>query len=311
MLLDIHRQLIDNGQGQVADYIPALASVDPSHFGLAIVATEGDIHSCGDADVPFTIQSVSKPFTLALVLEQFGEETYERVGTEPSGEAFNSIHLTADGKPFNPMINAGAIAMCGLMHDRYGDEAFDEIRRGYDRFAGSELGFDEDVYQSEISTAHSNRAIAHLMCHGNILSENVDGIVDLYTRQCSLTATATQLATMAATLANVGTNPVTHDSILSPVTVRDVLSLMFTCGMYDYAGKWAVEVGLPAKSGVSGDVLAVVNRQIGIGLYSPPLDDHGNSVRAIKSCIRLTEELGLHAFEFSNQGSSLLSVYLR
>ncbi len=133
---------------------------------------------------------------------------------------------------------------------------------------------------------------------------------DLYTRQCSLTVTATQLATMAATLANVGTNPVTQDTIIDSLTVRHVLSLMFTCGMYDYAGRWAVDVGIPAKSGVSGGVMAVVNRQIGIGLYSPRLDEHGNSVRGIKACVQLAEEFGLHAFEFSNTGSSLLSVYL-
>jgi glutaminase len=143
-----------------------------------------------------------------------------------------------------------------------------------------------------------------------VISEQVDEIVDLYTRQCAITVTATQLATMAATLANIGTNPVTGDTILSPLTVRHALSLMFTCGMYDYAGRWAVDVGLPAKSGVSGGVMAVVNRQIGVGMYSPRLDEHGNSVRAIKACVQLTEEFGLHAFEFSNTGSSMLGVYL-
>lgn len=310
ILRDVHRQFADNDDGKVADYIPALADANPDHFGLAIVTTAGEIHAVGDADVLFTIQSASKPFTFGLAFEEFEEETYTRVGTEPSGEAFNSIALDADGKPFNPMINAGAISMCGLLHERHGDDAFDVILREYGRFAGAELGFDGDVYRSEIGTAHRNLALCHLMRHGDVVTGDVEAVVDLYTRQCAITVSATQLATMAATIANIGTNPVTDDQILSPLTVRHILSVMFTCGMYDYAGRWAVDVGLPAKSGVSGDVMAVVNRQIGIGLFSPPLDERGNSVRAIQSCVQLTEEFGLHAFEFSNRGSSLLSVYL-
>jgi glutaminase len=311
ILRDIYTRCRDDESGDVASYIPALAAVDPNEFGVAIVTTTGDVYQAGDADAPFTIQSVSKPFSFALAFEEYGDTTYDHVGTEPSGEAFNSIALDPNtGTPFNPMINAGAIAMSGLLHDRYGDGAFDAIQQGYGRFAGADLGFDQEICDSELATAHRNRAIAHLLRNGDVISEQVDEIVDLYTRQCAITVTATQLATMAATLANVGTNPVTGDTILSPLTVRHALSLMFTCGMYDYAGRWAVDVGLPAKSGVSGGVMAVVNRQIGVGMYSPRLDEHGNSVRAIKACVQLTEEFGLHAFEFSNTGSSILGVYL-
>ena len=312
ILQDVHAQVSEERGGEVASYIPALARAAPEDFGLAIVTTGGDVYTAGESETEFTIQSVSKPFTLALAFNRCGtERTYERVGTEPSGDAFNSVVLDpGTSVPFNPMINSGAISMTGLLRDTHGDATFAEIRGGYSRFAGAELGFDEEVYESELATAHRNRAIAHLMRSGGVVNDPVDELVDLYTRQCSLTVTATQLATMAATLANVGTNPITQDTIIDPLTVRHVLSLMFTCGMYDYAGRWAVDVGIPAKSGVSGGVMAVVNRQIGIGLYSPRLDEHGNSVRGIKACVQLAEEFGLHAFEFSNTGSSLLSVYL-
>jgi glutaminase len=312
ILADVHTRASAERGGEVASYIPALAAADPEAFGLAIVTSGGDVYTAGDADAQFTIQSVSKPFSLALALAACGHEaTYARVGTEPSGDAFNSVVLDPETSvPFNPMINSGAIAVTGLLRDAHGSDALDKITRGYGRFAGADLGFDSEVYESELATAHRNRAIAHLMRGGGVVTDPVEEVVDLYTRQCSLTVSATQLATMAATLANVGTNPVTDDVVVDPLTVRHVLSLMFTCGMYDYAGRWAVDVGIPAKSGVSGGVMAVVNRQIGIGLYAPRLDAHGNSVRGIKACVQLAEELGLHSFEFSNTGSSMLSVYL-
>ena len=312
ILADVHTRASAEHAGEVASYIPALARADPDAFGLAIVTASGDVYTAGDAHAEFSIQSASKPFALALALAECGpEEVYGRVGTEPSGDAFNSVMLQPDtGRPFNPMINSGAIAITGLLRDRYGPDAFDQIARGFGRFAGGDLGFDEEVCESELATAHRNRAIAHLMRAGGAINDPVEEVVDVYTRQCSLTVSATKLATMAATLANVGTNPVSGDVVVDPLTVRHVLSLMFTCGMYDYAGHWAVDVGLPAKSGVAGGVMAVVNRQIGIGMYSPRLDEHGNSVRGILACVQLAEELGLHAFEFSNTGSSLLSVYL-
>ncbi len=308
----VYERFVKEQSGEVADYIPALASANPDSFGLAIVTAKGEVYTAGDADTPFTIQSQSKPFTFALALEECGiDATYEHVGTEPSGDAFNSIVLDpVTNVPFNPMVNSGAISMAGLIRDARGDDAFEAIRTEYSRFAGAELGTDSDVFDSEITTAHRNRAIAHLMRAGGVISDPVEGVVELYTRQCSIEVTATRLATMAATLANIGTNPITNDNIVSPMTVRHVLSLMFTCGMYDYAGRWALDVGLPAKSGVTGGVMAVVNRQIGIGLYSPRLDEHGNSVRAIKACVELADEFGLHGFEFSNTGSSMLSVYL-
>lgn len=312
ILQQVYERVEPERHGEVADYIPALAEVDPESFGLAIVTTSGKVCTAGDADTPFTIQSVSKPFTLAMALAEHGpEKVFAHVGSEPSGDAFNSVTLhPATNLPPNPMVNSGAISMAGLVHARYGDDAFDQIRDTYRRFAGSDLGYSDEVYASEMDHAHRNRAIAHLLRGGEVIHGPPESVVSLYTQQCSQTVTATQLATMAATLANIGRNPITDDVIVDPLTVRHVLSMMLTCGMYDYAGHWAVNVGLPAKSGVGGGVMAVVNRQIGIGLYSPRLDPHGNSVRAIRACEELAEELGLHAFEFSNAGSSILSVYL-
>ena len=308
----VHDLVVDERGGEVASYIPALAEADPDQFGLAIVTSSGQVYTAGDADTTFTIQSVSKPFTLALAMAECGpERTFEHVGTEPSGDSFNSVVLDPHtNTPFNPMVNSGAIPMTGLIHSLHGEDSFEFIRSGYSRFAGTELEVDEKVYHSELETAHRNRAIANLLRGSDVIGDPVESVVDLYTHQCSITVSARTLAVMAATIANLGTNPVTGDHVIDPLTVRHVLALMFTCGMYDYAGRWAVDMGLPAKSGVSGGVMAAVNRQVGIGLYSPRLDERGNSVRGIKACVQLAEELGLHTFEFSNAGSSMLSVYL-
>jgi glutaminase len=308
----IHERHKGLNEGRVADYIPALGAADPGHFGIAVVTADGQVYTAGDTDVPFTIQSISKPFSFALALETCGaEETYRHVGTEPTGDSFNAITLDqATNRPFNPMVNAGAIAVSALIHDHGGAHPLDAIRSTYGRLAGRDLDADDAVYESEKETGHRNRAIAHLMRHANIIGDPVEDKLDLYFRQCAICVTAKDLAVMAATLANVGQNPLTGETVFSPLNVRNVLSVMFTCGMYNYAGQWAVDVGLPAKSGVSGGIMAVVNRQIGIGIFSPPLDAHGNSVRGIRACVDLAEEFGLHAFEFTNAGAGLLKAYL-
>lgn len=312
ILTSTHELVRQDDGGEVASYIPALAEVDPDTFGLAAVTAGGDTYTAGDVDTPFTIQSVSKPFTLALALAECGpEKVFEHVGREPSGDAFNSITLHAEtGRPYNPLINSGAIAMAGLIHQTYGSEAYEMIRSAYSKFAGVELEMDEEVYASEMATTDRNRAMAYLMHSSGVLQAPVEESVDLYIRQCSLIVTTRTLATMSATIANIGTNPITGVTVVDPLAVRHVLSLMFTCGMYDYAGRWAVDVGLPAKSGVSGGVMAAVNRQLGIASHSPRLDERGNSVRGIAACVQLAEQLGLHAFEFSNTGSAMLNVYL-
>ena len=312
ILAAVHDAVLPESSGMPADYIPALAEVDPDEFGLAVVTADGDVFTHGHTETPFTIQSVSKPFALAMALQECGPAAvFDKVGTEPSGDLFNSVTLDVNGRPPNPMVNSGAIAIAGMLVDNHGDRSHIETHEMFSRLAGSELGFNDEVYNSERSTDYRNRAIANLLRGSGVLTDEPGLVVDSYARQCSLTVTATQLATMAASLANIGTNPITKDQILDPLTVRHTLSLMFTCGMYDGSGDWAVHVGIPAKSGVAGGVMAVVNRQLGIAVYSPRLDEHGNSVRAIKALEALTEELGLHVFEFSNAGSSLLSVYLQ
>jgi glutaminase len=312
-LLDrIHKKHVNNTKGHVASYIPELAKVDPEPFGIAIATVNNDIVTVGDADEMFSIQSISKPFVFGMALEHFGvEATYKKVGTEPSGEAFNSIELNPKtGLPYNPMVNSGAIAMSSMISSKFGEQAEQKVLELFGNLSNSNSEIDLDIYQSELSTAHRNRALAYLMRGAGVVDDPVEKAIDLYVRQCSIKTSARQLAIMGATLANFGNNPISGDTIYSPLTVRNILSTMFTCGMYDYAGRWAVDVGLPAKSGVSGGVLAVVNRQIGIGIYSPRLDEVGNSVRAINACIDLAEELGLHAFEFTNKGSGLLDLYL-
>jgi glutaminase len=282
--------------GEVATYIPELARADPAHFGIAVATLDGNMYAVGDTDVPFTIQSISKPFVYALALHDRGvSAVMETVGVEPSGEAFNAISLEPQtGRPRNPMINAGAIATAGLVS---GDDTTHKMERTVERlseFAGRRLALDEPVYRSERDTGHRNRAIAYLLRNAAILGEDVDDVLDRYFRQCSLLVTASDLAMMAATLANAGINPLTRRRVIEHDHVESVLSVMSTCGMYDYAGSWLYRVGMPAKSGVSGGIIAVLPGQLGIGVYSPALDEFGNSVRGVAVCEAFSREFGLH-----------------
>jgi glutaminase len=206
------------------------------------------------------------------------------------------------------MINAGAITDTGMVMGASVKERMNKILRLLSDAAGRELRVDESVYRSEKETGHRNRAIGHLLKNVDLIDGEVDEVLDLYFQQCSVLLNARDLAVMGATLANLGTNPVTGKEVLSFDSVRDVLSVMFTCGMYDFAGEWAFRVGIPAKSGVGGGILAVINRQLGIGTYSPRLDSMGNSVRGIRLCTDLAEEMGLHVFNFTNAGSSFIKA---
>jgi glutaminase len=312
VLASTHEKFLGNEGGSVADYIPELGNAEPSSFAIALVTTKGKAIAVGDASCEFTIQSISKAYAFGLALAQCGPElVYTKVGTEPSGKAFNAIRFSPEtGGPPNAMVNSGAIAICGLLRAKFGDAALDHLLSYFSALAGRPLAVDESVYESECRTGHRNRALAHLLRGAGILEGDIEETVDLYFRQCSIAVNSLDLATMAATVAAVGRNPVTGETILDALTVRHMLSVMFTCGMYDYAGRWAVDVGIPAKSGVSGGVTAVVNRQLGLSLYSPRVDVHGHSVRGIAACVHLAEELGLHAFEFTNRGSSILDAYL-
>jgi glutaminase len=304
---------IDNRQGATADYIPELARVDPDRFGIAVATVDGALYTTGDVDHPFTIQSVSKAFCFCIALELLGrDKVLERVGVEPSGDAFNAIVFDpATNRPFNPMVNAGAITVAGILYEVAGDGAFDLILERLSAAAGRPLAMDEAVYRSEAETGHRNRAIGHLLRNAGALAGPVDPVVDLYFRQCSILVTATDLARMGATIAHIGENPATGKQVFDLMAVRNTLAVMFTCGMYDYSGNWAYDVGVPAKSGVGGGIVGVVNRQLGIGTFSPRLDAKGNSVRGLAAFGDLAEELGLHAFECSNVGSSYVRSLMR
>jgi len=298
----------DHSEGEVATYIPELGKSDPNDFAVCLVTVDGQVFSAGDWNKEFTMQSVCKPFAYQMALEELGRErTLMHVGVEPSGDAFNSIELDPRTmRPFNPMVNAGAIAVASLIKK---DSAVAGVRAFTEKMqlaAGRRLTIDGSVLASESATGNRNRAIAYLMLNFGVIDEDVNHTLHQYFSQCALLVNCRDLAMMAATLANMGTNPVTGEPVFDFQYIKDVLAVMFTCGLYDHAGEWAYRVGLPAKSGVGGGLLAVVNRQLGIAVYSPRLDAKGNSVRGIEVCRELATRLGLHAFEFTNVGSSFV-----
>ncbi len=312
ILADVYARSRQDEAGALADYIPELAKVPPNSFGIAVATTKGKIHTIGDADVPFTIQSTSKALTYCMALELCGREhVLAHVGVEPSGDPFNAIEFSpVTRRPFNPMVNAGAIAVSGLLRDALGpDAAFDVLLEKFSEAAGRKLELNEDVYRSEALTGHRNRAIAHLLLSAGALKEPVEPALDLYFKQCSIMVTAADLAIIGATIANLGVQPVTGNHVFDLDCVRDTQSVMFSCGMYDFSGGWTYEVGIPAKSGVGGGIMGVVNRQLGIGTYSPRLDRNGNSVRGIASFKLMSNVLGLHAFDLTNTGSAFVSSF--
>lgn len=312
LIEELHTRYASHDEGEVATYIPELSKANPADFGIAVATADGRIFETGNSDRLFTIQSTSKPFTYGMALEAHGQEKVARhVGVEPSGDAFNSIELEArTNRPFNPMINAGAITVSALLYQHYGDEALEQLLARFSAAAGRPLTIDESVYQSESRTGHRNRAIAHLLLNFDMIEDPVEPALDLYFKQCSILVNCRDLAVMGATLANLGTNPLTGEDVYDIGCVKDMLSIMLTCGMYDYSGQWAYRVGVPSKSGVGGGVMAVVNRQMGMASYSPRLDQRGNSCRGINVCVDLANELGLHAFDCMNIGSSYLQAIL-
>jgi len=292
-------------EGEVASYIPELAKADPNKSAIAVATLDGEVHSVGDADQRYTIQSVSKPFAYAAALDRLGRtEMLKRVGVDPTGEAFNSIVLDdVNRRPFNPMVNAGAIAISALFSGSSLEHRAEAMLWSLSRFAGRPLTVDDAVFRSEADTGHRNRAIAYLMLNAGMLEVDPEAALDTYFRQCSVLVDTRDLALMAATLANSGVNPKTRERAVTTETVADVLTVMLTCGMYDYAGQWAFEVGVPAKSGVSGAVIAVVPGQFGIAAYAPRLDRFGNSVKAVAACRDLSMMFALHSYRQRDTGS--------
>ncbi|MHC4938478.1 MAG: glutaminase A [Planctomycetota bacterium] len=296
-LEDLHAKYRGDTEGKNADYIPQLAKVDAKLFGIAIVTVDGKVYEVGDTKTRFTIQSVAKPFVYSLALDDHGvEDVTKRVGVEPTGLPFNSIIASeVRASPLqNPLVNAGAIAVASLIK---GKDPAEKYRRAHERieaFAGSKLEIDNAVYESEMATNKKNLSIANLLLNGGLLYGDVEDSVERYTRAGCIAIHCRDLAIMGATLANRGVNPVTKKVVLTPGHVTNVLSVMTMAGMYDYSGEWFFRVGLPAKSGVGGGIVAVVPGNFAIATFAPPLDKNGNSVKGIKVITELSKRWNLH-----------------
>ena len=301
---EAHRRYRDRDGGAVADYIPVLADADPDLFGVCVAETGGAVHTVGDVAFEFSIQSISKAFVYALVCDSFGHEMVrDRIGVNNTGLAFNSVMAVElnDGHPMNPMVNAGALATTALMPGASFAEQWENIRTGLSRFAGRHLELDGEVYRSESATNTRNKAIARLLqSYGRIDVDPLE-VVDVYTRQCALRVSARDLAVMGATLADGGVNPVTGERVVSAHVCRDTLAVLASTGMYERSGEWLFEIGLPAKSGVSGGIVAVAPGKGAIGTYSARIDPAGNSVRGQRATAYLSRALGLNVFASSAQ----------
>ncbi|HEY9735576.1 MAG TPA: glutaminase A [Trichocoleus sp.] len=298
----LHGKYRNLADGRVASYIPELAKAHSDWFAICAMTVDGRTFAVGDIEQKFTIQSISKVFVYGMVLEDHGRERLLRkVGVEPTGDSFNSlIRLDEDSKrPDNPMVNAGAIATTSLVKGENPTDRLNRMLAMFQRYVGHEVFVDVSVFMSERSTGHRNRAMAHLMLNFGMIDQKIDEALDLYFQQCAVLVNCQHLAIMAATLANQGKNPLTGERALSADYVRDVLSVMYTCGMYNFAGEWAYRVGLPAKSGVSGGLIAVVPNQMGIAVFSPLLDERGNSVRGLRVFEDLSREYGLHLMDLA------------
>lgn len=296
-----------NESGALADYIPELAQANPNRLALALSTIDGTIYSSGDDEIEFTIQSMSKPFAYALALKTLGlKAVLAKVGVEPSGEAFNQISLDQNNHPKNPMINSGAITTHSLLPHKKTVSRAEELRHFLSQLAGRELSFDEQVYESEVKTAFRNMSIGYMLRTVGVLDEDPEEIVNGYIKQCAIKVTVKDLATIASVLANGGIQAKTGKRLLERNVVRQVLSVMMTCGMYDAAGDWLTTVGIPAKSGVAGGIVGVLPGQVGIAVFSPKLDSHGNSVRGVKIFERLSNDMGLHLMEGTPSAQTIL-----
>jgi len=288
-------------EGKNADYIPALAKVDPNLFGIAVVTADGKVYTAGDIKTEVSIQSISKVFTMAQVIQEQGLESIEkRIGVDATGARFNSIiavegvrTVIGTGAPeMNPLVNPGAISATSMVTGSSSDAVWKKIMDFHNDSAGRQLTVLQDVYKSESDTNQRNQAIGALMLAYGYIKTNWQQAVDLYTRQCSIGVNARDLATMAATLAAGGKNPVTGKQVLDAGKVPGVLAVMATAGLYDDSGKWLYHTGLPAKSGVGGGIIAVSPGKFGIAVVSPPLDDAGNSIRAQRAITDISNALG-------------------
>jgi glutaminase A len=309
---DYLNQVLENAghivAGKPASYIDTLARADTSRMAVALAMVDGTLYSAGDDRVEFSIQSISKAFVYALAIEDAGlSKVLEKIGVEPSGDAFNRLSLEkGSNKPMNPMINAGAITAHSLVvaPNATAEQRAERILKTMSRLAGRQLHVDEEVYQAELKDADRNMGIGYMLKAAGIITCDPAEAVKGYIRQCAINVNVRDLAMMAATLCNAGVHPVTGEHIIPQTSVRQVLSVMTTCGMYDSAGDWVSNVGIPAKSGVAGGIIGSLPGQVGIATFSPNLDDHGNSVRGVVMCQQLSRDMGLHMMDASQIASA-------
>jgi glutaminase len=294
-----HTKYKDLKEGKNADYIPALAKVDSNIYGIALVTADGKVYTTGDVKSEVSIQSISKVFTMAKVMEESGADAIEkRIGVDATGMRFNSIvavefaQKALGGPEINPLVNPGAITATSMVKGASRDEVWKSLLGFYSDFAGRSLGIDQEVFKSESDTNQRNQAIGYLMYAYEFIKTNPMQAVDVYTEQCSVAVNAKDLATMAATLANGGKNPVTGKQVMKAENVAPTLAVMSTAGLYDDSGKWLYHTGLPGKSGVGGGIIAVSPGRFGIAVVAPPLDDAGNSVKAQKAIADISNSLG-------------------
>jgi glutaminase len=304
----ILKQAYDNFKGDTggknADYIPVLAQVDSKFYGIAIVTTDGRIYKIGDVDQAFSIQSISKVFTLALAMEERGaDDVFKKVGSEPTGRPFNSIPAVVDMPTHagNPYVNAGAIATASLISGS-AEEKWNKLLTFYGKAAGTKLTMLEDVYKSEAATNTGNKAISMLLAKYDRIYSDPFESVDVYTKACSVGVTAYQLAVMGSTLANNGKNPLTGEQVIKRENVAHILSAMLMAGLYDGSGGWAWNVGIPAKSGVGGGIVAVMPGKGAMAVFAPPLDEAGNSVKAQKAIAYVADQLNMNIFSPASVG---------
>jgi glutaminase len=296
---EAHQRFVNDNSGKNADYIPYLASVPSKLFGVAIVTVDGRVYTAGDVDYSFSIQSCSKVFTLAQVMQEAGEEAVlKKIGVEPTGMPFNSIVALGlhDNKAINPLVNAGAIASVSMVKASGADDRWQKILAYQSKFAGEQLKLIDEVYKSEAESNFRNRGIAEILLNNKNLFCDGPEACDVYTKQCSIGVTAKQLAMMGATLANGGVNPKTKERCLDEKHVPRVLAVMTMAGFYDESGQWAYTAGLPAKTGVGGGIVAVVPGKMAIVGFAPPLNEAGNSIRATEAINYIDTQLGLNIF---------------
>jgi glutaminase len=299
---EIYDKVIQNKNGAVATYIPQLGRVNPDQFGIALCSIHGQRFSMGESNTPFCIQSICKPINYSIAMEQNGQDfVHKHVGREPSGIGFNGLALNAKGLPHNPMINSGAIMCCSMISPQQDmADRFELVLDYWTKLCGGQrAGFNNSVYLSERQTADRNFALGYFMKENQAFpaGTNLLETLEFYFQCCSIETTAQAMSVAAATLANAGICPLTGERILSPDTVKNCLSLMSSCGMYDFSGEFAFSIGLPAKSGVAGGIFVVVPNVLGIAIWSPRLDELGNSVRGIEFCKELVNHFNFHQFD--------------